>query len=219
LLAPGIAAFFDMDRTLIRVNSGQLWVRYLRERGEISWLTSVRALAWLAQYKLSILDMETVSARVVAGMAGDSERELADKSRVFFAERIAHHISDEGRRAIAAHRAEGHEVALLTSSTRYVAEPLAEALGIEHILCTTLGVRDGRFDGTLPTPACYGERKVERAEQFCRARGLALEPSYFYTDSFSDLPLLERVAGARVVNPDARLARFAAHVGWEVLTW
>lgn len=214
-----VAAFFDMDHTLIRVNSGHLWVRYLRERGEISLRQSLRALAWLAQYKLSILDMETVSKRVVAAMAGDSEQELADKSRAFFVERVASHISDAGRRAVAWHRAEGHRVALLTSSTRYVAGPLAEALGIEHVLCTTLGVRDGRFDGTLQPPACYGEGKVERAQRFCAEHGLELEPSYFYTDSFSDLPMLERVASARVVNPDARLARFASRVGWEVLTW
>lgn len=214
-----IAAFFDMDRTLIRVNSGHLWVGYLRERGEITLRESLRAVAWLAQYKLSVLDMESVSARVVAAMAGDSEQELADKSRRFFAERIAHHISDEGRRAVERHRAAGHHIALLTSSTRYVAEPLAEALQIDHILCTTLGVREGLFDGTLQPPACYGHGKVERAQRFCEDMGLALEPSFFYTDSYSDLPMLERVSGARVVNPDARLARFAARVGWEVLSW
>ena len=212
-------AFFDMDRTLIRVNSGRLWLDFLRERGEISTVAMLRALGWLAQYKLAILDMAVVGARVVADMAGDSEVELEDKSRVFFTERVAPHIAELGRRAIAEHRARGHAVALLTSSTRYVAGPLAEALGIEHVLCNRLGVREGVFDGTMLEPACYGAGKVHHAEAFCDARGLDLEASYFYTDSFSDLPMLERVAGPRVVNPDARLARYAARVGWEVLSW
>lgn len=214
-----VAAFFDMDRTLIRVNSGRLWLDYLRGRGEISLVQMLRALGWLAQYKLSILDMDTVSRRVVADMAGESEDELADKSRAFFAERVAAHISDEGRRALDRHRALGHEVALLTSSTPYVAGPLADALGIEHVLCTRLGVKGGRFDGTILPPPCYGSGKIVHAERFCEGRGLHLEASYFYTDSYSDLPMLERVAGARVVNPDARLSRFAARVGWEVLSW
>ena len=64
-----------------------------------------------------------------------------------------------------------------------------------------------------------GAGKVHHAEAFCRARGLDLEGSYFYTDSYSDLPMLERVAGARVVNPDARLRRFCKRVGWGTLSW
>jgi HAD superfamily hydrolase (TIGR01490 family) len=214
-----VAAFFDMDHTLIRVNSGRLWLDFLRARGEISMVQMLRALGWLTQYKLSVLDMETVSKKVVAGMVGESEDELADKSRRFFAEQIVPHIADEGRNAILRHRAAGHEIALLTSSTRYVAGPLAEALGIEHVLCTRLGVKDGRFDGTIDPPPCYGAGKVAHAERFGRELGLDLEGSFFYTDSYSDLPMLERVAGARVINPDARLARYAARVGWEVSAW
>ena len=214
-----VAAFFDMDRTLIRVNSGALWISFLRERREISFAKMLRAMLWLGQYKLSILDLEAVAQKLVRGMAGDEEAELEQKSRGFFEERIARHISDEGRRALARHRALGHTLVLLTSSTRYVAGPLAAALDIEHVLCTRLGVEAGRFDGTLELPACYGAGKVHHAERFCAQRGLDLERSYFYTDSFSDLPMLERVAGARVVNPDGRLARFAEKVGWEVLSW
>ncbi len=214
-----VAAFFDMDRTLIRVNSGELWISYLRERGELSLRGMLRAMAWLGQYKLAILDAETVAARIASDMAGDLEAELEQKSRGFFEERIARHIADAGRRALAMHRALGHTIVLLTSSTRYFAGPLAEALGIEHVLCTRLGVKDGRFDGTLELPACYGAGKVHHAQRFCDERGIDLERSYFYTDSYTDLPMLERVAGARVVNPDGRLARFAARVGWEVRTW
>jgi HAD superfamily hydrolase (TIGR01490 family) len=214
-----VGAFFDMDKTLLRVNSGRSWLFYLRERGEITPRAFVRALAWYAQYKLAVHDMDAVSARVVAEMAGGSEAELAAKSRAFFAERVAAHIADDGRRAIARHRADGHEIVLLTSSTRYVAEPLAEALGIEHLLCTRLGVRDGRFDGTLEQPPCYGAGKVHHAERFAAERGIDLEASYFYTDSYSDLPMLERVGAARVVNPDARLSRFARRVGWETARW
>jgi HAD superfamily hydrolase (TIGR01490 family) len=214
-----VAAFFDMDRTLIRINSGREWLTFLRGRGEISLPSMLQAIGWLTQYKLSILDMETVGTKVVAAMAGQSEAELRDKSRAFYASHVQKHIAEDGRRAVAWHRAHGHVVALLTSSTRYVAEPLAETLGIEHVLCTRLGVKDGLFDGTFERPACYGAGKIHHADVFCREHDLDLDRSYFYTDSFSDLPMLERVAGPRVVNPDARLKRFARKVGWETLTW
>ena len=214
-----IAAFFDMDKTLLHVNSGREWVTYLRGRGEISRRATLRALGWLAQYKLSILDMDTVGKLVVGEMAGQSEAELREKSRQFYIERVRSHIADQGRRAIERHRRLGHVVVLLTSSTPYVADPLAADLGIEHVLCTRFGVKDGRFDGTIIEPACYGVGKVVLAERFCAAHDLDLEGSYFYTDSYSDLPMLERVGGARVVNPDARLRMFARKVGWETMTW
>ncbi|MEO6954232.1 MAG: HAD family hydrolase [Polyangia bacterium] len=214
-----IAAFFDMDKTLLHVNSGREWVTYLRKRGEISLYAMLRAIGWLTQYKLSILDTEAVGKKVVGDMAGQSEAELRDKSREFYAEYVAGTIADDGRRAIAHHRGLGHVIVLLTSSTPYVAQPLAADLGIEHVLCTRLGVKDGRFDGTIIEPACYGVGKVVLAERFCKEHDLDLESSYFYTDSFSDLPMLERVGSARVVNPDARLRLFARKVGWETMRW
>src|SRR5439155_9836745 len=67
------AAFFDMDRTLLRCNSGTLWIRWLRERGEISLYEMARGMSWIAQYKLSVLDMEAVITKVIASMRGQSE--------------------------------------------------------------------------------------------------------------------------------------------------
>ena len=108
-------------------------------------------------------------------------------------------------------------VAILTSATRYLAAPLAADLGIEHILVTQLVVRDGRFTGEAVRPVCYGDGKMYWAERFAAAEGLELDQSYFYTDSITDLPVLERVGEPRVVNPDPRLRRLAVRRGWPVL--
>jgi phosphoserine phosphatase len=78
------AAFFDMDRTLLRCNTGTLYIRWLRKHREISLPRMLQALAWMAQYKLSVLDMEAVTARVIAEMAGQSEAEMYEKCRAFF---------------------------------------------------------------------------------------------------------------------------------------
>jgi HAD superfamily hydrolase (TIGR01490 family) len=212
-------AFFDMDRTLIRCNSATRWILFLRRRKEISHLGMLRALGWLAQYKLSILDIEAVTTKVMADMHGQPEQALIEKTRVFFASEVAHEVTDAGRRAIAWHRDRGHEIALLTSSTRYVPEQLAISLGIEHVLCTHLGVEGGQFDGNYRRPACYGAGKVHWAEEFAKTHRIDLSKSYFYTDSYSDLPMLERVGEKRVVNPDLRLSRHARRAGWEVQSW
>jgi putative phosphoserine phosphatase/1-acylglycerol-3-phosphate O-acyltransferase len=78
-------------------------------------------------------------------------------------------------------------------------------------------VRDGRFTGEAERPVCYGAGKIYWAERFAAAEGIDLDRSYFYTDSITDLPVLERVGEPRVVNPDLRLRRVAARRGWPLL--
>jgi len=78
-------------------------------------------------------------------------------------------------------------------------------------------VRDGRFTGEAVRPVCYGAGKIYWAERFATAQGVDLGRSYFYTDSITDLPVLERVGEPRIVNPDPRLRRVAARRGWPVL--
>jgi HAD superfamily hydrolase (TIGR01490 family) len=208
-----------MDRTLLRCNTGSLWLRYQRERGEISWLRTLQAIAWIGQYKFSVLDMEAVIEKLIAEMAGDVERETIDKCKVFIETRVLEHVAPKATVALADHRARGHVVAILSSSTPYIIEPLARHLGIEHVLCTRVHIEDGRFAGTHVKPACYGEGKVHWAEVFARAQAIDLARSYFYSDSYSDVPMLERVGEARVVNPDSRLLRHARRRGWPIEYW
>ena len=123
------------------------------------------------------------------------------------------------RDRIAEHRDSGHQLVILTSSTPYIAEPLARHLDVPHVICTRPHVQEGRFLGTCERPTCYGTGKVYHAERFAKEHGIRLEDSYFYTDSYSDLPMLLRVGHRRVVNPDGRLSRYAKKSGWPVETW
>jgi len=214
-----VAAFFDMDRTLIRCNSGTEWVKFLRRRGEISRWKMLQAMGWIARYKLSILDMESVTGRVTATMAGQLEEDIVQKCIAFNAELVLPQIADDARRAVEKHRADGHVLAILSSSTPYVTEPLAHHLGIEHVLCTRLEVADGKFVGLHVKPACYGAGKVHWAQQFADEHQVDLARSFFYTDSYTDLPMLLRVGEARVINPDSRLRRHARRVGWPIELW
>lgn len=214
-----VAAFFDMDRTLLRCNSGTRWIQYLRRRGEISAWHALRAMSWIARYKLALIDMEQVAAIVVADMKGDAEAAVEEKTRRWWEDEIRSEVAPRARQAVAFHRAQGHVVAILSSSTRYLTEPVAEHLGIEHVLCTRLHVENGRFAGTHVRPSCYGPGKVHWAEGFARERGIDLDASWFYTDSYSDLPMLLRVGVRKVVNPDTRLARHARRAGWDIQEW
>jgi HAD superfamily hydrolase (TIGR01490 family) len=213
------AAFFDMDRTLIPANSGTLWIKFLRQRREISRYKAIRALAWVVQYKLAILDMEAITERVVADLRGDSEQEMIDKALQFTKDQILGTVTPRARAILDDHRRKGHVVAILSGATPYVTEPLAQHLGIDHVLCTRLGVAHGKFTGQHVKPSCTGVGKIYWAENFAQQHGIDLTSSYFYTDSYSDLPMLERVGERRVVNPDTRLLRHAKRVGWPVDLW
>ncbi len=213
------AAFFDVDHTLLAVNSGASWLRHAWRTGRVRPLRALQAIVWLVRYRLALLDLEAMTALAASDYRGDSVSALEGEARAWFDRDIVAHVCVEGRARIAEHRASGHLVALLTSGTRFSATPLAELLGVEHVLCTELEEEDGRLTGRHVPPACAGPGKVVHAERFAAARGVDLAQSYFYTDSFSDLPMLERVGFPRVVNPDPRLRRRARVRGWEVETW
>jgi phosphoserine phosphatase len=96
---------------------------------------------------------------------------------------------------------------------------LARELGIDHVLATELEVQGGHFTGKLRAPMGYGHGKLVLAERLAAAQGFALDDATFYSDSITDLPLLERVREPVAVNPDARLRRLARQRGWRIETW
>jgi HAD superfamily hydrolase (TIGR01490 family) len=213
------AAFFDMDRTVLAVNSGTLWLQHLVTHRAITAYNLARALWWLVLYQLALVDGEQVTAEVASTVKGQREADMRRVCNRWFAEKVAHHITPEARAKVEEHRAEGHLLAVLSSSSPYASEPLGERLAIPHVLCTRLEVTDGVFTGGVSGPVCFGRGKVRVAEAFAREQGVDLAASWFYTDSYSDLPMLERVGHPVAVNPDFRLRRHARARGWPVLQW
>jgi HAD superfamily hydrolase (TIGR01490 family) len=214
------AALFDLDRTLVRKQTASLYVRYQREIGEATWRDSARTALWVAQYTLGIIDAEDVAARAMLGFAGLSETALAARCDDWFGRYVEVHICDRGREAVARHREQGDVLAIVTGTSPYVARPLGQRLGIEHLVTSELEVGDsGCFTGRILDPLCYGKGKIVRAQRLAEAIGFDLRESTFYSDSFTDLPLLEHVAEPVVVNPDPRLSREAKRRGWRVEAW
>jgi HAD superfamily hydrolase (TIGR01490 family) len=207
-----------MDRTLLRIDSGMAWMRFLRRRGEVSWARMARAIYWSALYKLAILDMESLADRLVLDLAGRSEVEMLEKCRAFYRAEVATAVAPAALRAIRRHRAQGHVVAILTGSTQFVADAVAQALGIDHAISSRVEIDRGQFTGRMAHYG-FGTHKVALAESFARDREIDLGASWFYSDSYNDLPMLDRVGRAVVVNPDGRLRRHARRAGWPIEIW
>jgi HAD superfamily hydrolase (TIGR01490 family) len=212
-----VAALFDIDGTLIARNSASLYMRHLRRTGQARRRDMARTLYYLARYKLGLLDVDRALMVSLGWIRGRNEAAVRRDCEVWYAEVVRRHLRPAMAATVEAHRRAGHVLALLTSATRYLAEPLAADLDIRHVLVTQLVVRDGRFTGEAVVPVCYGAGKTYWAERFAAAEAVDLDQSYFYTDSITDLPVLDRVGEPRVVNPDPRLRRVARRRGWPVL--
>ncbi len=219
MTAGPIGAFFDIDHTVLEINSGTKWIGHQWRHDRMTVMELMQALWWSVQYRFGLLDFESMAGRVIAQYEGQQVAPIEREVEAWFHAEIAATICTEARERIQEHREAGHVLALLTSATRFLSAPVAAALEVEHILCTEVGERDGLFTGAHISPACYGSGKVVHAEQFAADHGISLEASFFYSDSYSDLPMLERVGEPRVVNPDPRLRREASRRGWNAEIW
>ena len=209
-----------MDRTLVRRETASLYVRYQRSIGEATWRDSARVLYWVAQYTFGVVDAPDVAKKVMRSFAGMEETVLAARCDDWFRRYVEVHVADLGRARVAEHRTKGDVVAIVTGASPYAARPLARRLGIDHVVASELEVdRRGRFTGRGIDPLCYGKGKVERARRLADALGFRLSEATFYSDSYTDLPLLECVAEPVVINPDPRLKRVALRRGWPVQIW
>lgn len=215
--AAGTVAFFDLDRTLIagysitalaleRVRSGAVSPRHLISHASVF-------LGW----GLRRAGYHDLLRGTVRGLVGLEEAEIVELGEQAFERRLAGSIYAEARALIGAHRAAGHEVVMVTSATRYQADPIARELAVEHLFCTELEIEDGRITGEVAP--CYGEGKRDAATAFTSGCPIAMQEAYFYTDSCEDLPLLEAVGRPVVANPKAALSKIAVRRGWPQLNF
>ncbi len=211
-----VAAFFDLDRTLL---AGFSSLAFLRDRvlsGRMAPRHLLETLFAAASFELGQIGFSGLvasTARILRGLSETSMEELGER---VFERQLAKEIYPEARRLVEAHRRMGHALVIVSSATRYQIQPFARELDIPHVLCTKLEIRDGVFTGSVMRPTCYGDGKAIAAHEFAGRNDVELERSYFYTDSDEDLPLLEIVGHPRPTNPNRRMAAIAAERGWPV---
>ncbi|MCZ6784219.1 MAG: HAD-IB family hydrolase [Proteobacteria bacterium] len=211
-----VVAMFDMDKTIISQNSSSLYMKYRYQRGEVTGWELIKGLGAYMRYKAGILDISAWTKSMMLEFKGQSEAELEQWAREWFEEMVAETIYPEAEEAIREHQGRGHAVLIVSGATKFVVQPLADRLGIEHILYTRLEVEEGRFTGRVVEPICFEEGKIYWLQQFIEEQGIDLARSYFYTDSVTDMPLLDLVGHPVVTNPDPLLYRAAVKRRWPV---
>jgi HAD superfamily hydrolase (TIGR01490 family) len=219
LLAVGrSAAFFDLDRTVIAKSTALAFGRPFYRDGLIKRGDVVRAAYAQLTFRLSGAD-ETAMARTRDYLAQLCQGWPVDQVRQIVAETLEElinpYIYAEAGKLIEEHQAAGRDVVLVSASGDEIVRPIAEMLGIAEVIATRMGVTEGRYSGKIEFYAA-GPAKAEAVRALAGDRGYDLADSYAYSDSVSDLPLLEAVGHPTVVNPDRALRRAAVERDWPV---
>jgi len=215
----GRLCFFDMDKTLIAENSGVSFMRYSLRRKKTSRWKVYKSMVDYLRYRLDLLDMKKAYRESLRDLIGVREEELTQFCQEWFEDAVKSLIYPQAKECVEKHLTRGDIVAIISNSMTYAVDPLARYLKVPHILSTQLEVQGGVFTGEYIEPLCFRKGKIFWAEKLATRLGKPLGESIFYSDSITDLPLLERVQYPKVVNPDMRLRIIAKKRGWPVETF
>ncbi len=211
---PHIGALFDFDGTIIAGYSATaiLWEKI--KRREMTAEEVVETANVMAQYSTGNMGFSGLMSGAAKFMKGVTEESYFEFGEELYEKHIARKVYPEARELIEAHHAKGHTVAIVSSATIYQIEPTARDLDIEHVLCSQYEVKNGEFTGEIIRPLCFGEGKVLAAESLAKEHNLDLDKSYFYSDSYDDIELLEHVGKPRPLNPNTKLREVAQERDW-----
>lgn len=212
-----IAAFFDLDRTLIKGFSAKEFFQARLLSGKMSGREIIAQFSGVLVYASGNANFAGLAAIGAQGVKGINEKVFIEVGEEVYLKHLAESIYPESRALVAAHMAQGHTVAIVSAATPYQVNPIAKDLGIDHVMCTKMEVIDGKFTGKIIEPACWGEGKAYAGRTFAEEHNIDLGKSFFYTDSAEDLPLMDIVGNPRPVNPDNKLTAQAFLHDWPVL--
>ncbi len=214
------AAFFDLDKTVIAKSSTLAFGRPLYRAGLLSRRALMKAGIAQLVYVMFGADhnqMERVREQLQQLTKGWERAQIRELVRETVDEVVAPLVFAEALALIDEHQRAGRLVVIVSSSPEEVVRPLARYLGVERVMATRSQVdAAGRYTGELEFYA-YGPGKGEAIRELAAREGISLADSYAYSDSITDLPMLETVGHPVVVNPDRELLAIAAERDWEVM--
>lgn len=216
-------ALFDLDHTLIPLDSDYEWGQFLVRIGAVDADEFARRnAAFYVQYEAGTLDPVEYLEFALGTLAQFPRRELDAWHRQFMAEVIEPGIKPAALELLARHRDAGDEIAIITATNRFVTAPIAQALGVDNLIAAEPEINaEGEITGKLLGIPTSGPGKVIHTNEWLSAKGKSLssyERSYFYSDSQNDIPLLSAVSHPVATNPNALLKAHAQAQGWPILS-
>jgi len=214
-------ALFDLDHTLLPIDSDFSWGSFLARQGAVdaAWFAR-RNAEFYEQYKAGTLDMVAFLQFGLAPLAAHDRATLDRWHAEFMRTVIEPQIRPSAVALVQSHLQAGDLCAIVTATNAFVTAPIARRFGIEHLIATVPAQENGRFTGGVRGTPCFREGKVDHATAWLESLGAAWDSfasSTFYSDSRNDIALLEHVTVPVATNPDATLLAHATARGWRHL--
>lgn len=213
-----VAAFFDLDKTIIATSSAYAFGKEFMHNGLISHTEALQISLAKGTYMMaghSSEQMDSSRDQLTNLVTGWSVEEVSRITNEAMHTVVTPVIYSEARELIEFHRSAGHDVIIISASASQLVEPIAAELGIDRVVATELEVVDGRFTGEILFYA-KGDAKAQAITDLATAHDYDLSASFAYSDSATDIPMLEQVGNPVAVNPDRAMKKHALEAGWEV---
>jgi HAD superfamily hydrolase (TIGR01490 family) len=212
-------ALFDLDNTLLSGDSDYEWGCFLVRKKLVDKVKFEAVnLEFYDQYKQGTLDIYEFASFCFKPLAERSMEELQTLHNEFMDTVIRPKMGDKARELIRFHKEQGHTLLVITATNSFITRPIVKAFGIDNLLATEPKIVNGRYIAEIEGTPCFQEGKVTRLKQWLRQNNASLAGSYFYSDSFNDLPLMEVVEHVIAVDPDEKLAKIAKQRAWKVIS-
>lgn len=215
-------ALFDLDHTLLPLDSDYQWADFLARTGRAGDPAEAqrRNEELMQRYNAGNLTAEQSAEFMLGLLANASMPELAHWHEIFMAEVVRPAIRENAIELVQDHIRRGDLCAIVTATNDFVTAPIARAFGVPHLIATVAETCQGRYTGRIRGIPSFQEGKVVRVDQWLAGMGLtrsSFDETHFYSDSPNDLPLLEAVSHPVATNPSPRLREIAIQRGWKVL--
>lgn len=212
-------AIFDLDNTLLGGDSDYLWGEFLVENKLVDSKRYQQANQhFYDQYLAGTMDIVEFLNFQLKPLADNSSADLQRWRNQYLAEKIDPIILPAAQQLIAQHRQRGDTLMIITATNNFITAPIAEKLGISHLIATEAEIINKRYTGHVSGIPSYQQGKVERLHTWLNDHNQTLAGSYFYSDSHNDLPLLNIVDHPVAVDPDPKLLAFAKQHGWKTIS-
>lgn len=217
-------ALFDLDNTLLCGDSDHAWGEYLIERGLVSAIEhSKRNDEFYRQYQDRTLDIHAYVKFTLAPVMHLSQSELALMHQEFTQKFIRPLLLPKAVELVNHHLAADDFCVIITATNSFITTPIAQMFGVDKLIATDLVVQNDHFTGEILGTPCFQSGKVNKLDQWLDSKTaisneLRLEDSIFYSDSINDLPLLQRVKEAVVVDGDEVLVGEANRRNWKCVS-
>jgi HAD superfamily hydrolase (TIGR01490 family) len=221
LVPSDVLALFDLDHTLLRLDSDAAWVEFLIGEGALERAGfELRNRTIVERYRRGEVGVLEFTEFYLTTLKDRDPTQLNAWRADYLARAIRPAIPAAARALVERHRAAGDLLVLTTATSRFLTAPIADELGFEHLIATEPEMIAGRYSGKVSGTPNMREGKIVRLEAWLAQRGQRLEEfreSWFYSDSRNDVPLLERITHPVAVNPDPALAALARARAWPVI--